>query len=33
MNYLNTLLMLLRWSKDGWEVHPIDLSTDFDGWV
>jgi hypothetical protein len=33
MNYLNTLLMLLRWSKDGWEVHPIDLSTDFSGWV
>jgi hypothetical protein len=33
MNYLNTLLMLLRWSKDGWEVHPIDLSTDFNGWV
>lgn len=33
MNYLNTLLMLLSWSKDGWEVHPIDLSTDFNGWV
>jgi hypothetical protein len=33
MNYLDTLLMLLRWSKDGWEVHPIDLSTDFNGWV
>jgi hypothetical protein len=33
MNYLNTLLMLLRWSKDGWEVHPIDLSTDFNGWI
>jgi hypothetical protein len=33
MNYLDTLLMLLRWAQDGWEVHPINLSTDFDGWI
>ena len=26
MNYLDTLWMLLRWSRDGWEVHPITLT-------
>lgn len=33
MNYLDTLWTLLRWSRDGWEVHPIIDLTDFGGWV
>ena len=33
MNFIDTLLMLIRWARDGWEVHPIDFSTEFDGWV
>jgi len=32
MNYLDTLWMLLRWARDGWEVHPI-ISDEFSGWV
>jgi len=27
---IDALLMLLRWKKDGWEVHPI---VDFEGWI
>lgn len=30
---ISTLLMLLRWSRDGWEVHPIDLGSEFVGWM
>jgi hypothetical protein len=33
MNCLDALLMLLRWSKEGWEVHPIDIKTEFGGWI
>jgi hypothetical protein len=33
MTYLETLLMLIRWSRDGWEVHPINLDSEFNGWV
>lgn len=32
MNYLDTLWMLLRWSRDGWDVHPI-IEDDFRGWI
>jgi hypothetical protein len=31
MNFLDTLLMLLRWKQDGWEVHPI-INNEFEGW-
>jgi len=31
MNLLDTLLMLLRWKRDGWEVHPV--IDDFQNWV
>jgi hypothetical protein len=34
MNYLDTLWMLLRWSRDGWDVHPIiTIEDDFHGWI
>ena len=31
MNCLDTLIMLLRWRRDGWEVHPI-INDEFSGW-
>ena len=31
MNYLDTLLTLLRWKQQGWEVHPC-IDTEFTGW-
>jgi hypothetical protein len=31
MNFLDTIIMLLRWKRDGWEVHPI-IDTEFRGW-
>lgn len=33
MHYLDALLMLVRWAKDGWEVHPINITSEFDGWI
>jgi len=27
---IDALLMLLRWKRDGWEVHP---TIDLEGWV
>jgi hypothetical protein len=32
MNFLDTLWTLLRWKREGWEVHPI-LDTEFHGWI
>ena len=32
MTYLDTLIMLLRWARDGWEVHPIINADEFTGW-
>ena len=32
MNFINDLIMLLRWAKDGWEVHPI-IDEEFKGWL
>jgi len=32
MNYLDTLWMLFRWARDGWDVHPI-IKDDFRGWI
>ena len=31
MNFLDTLIMLLRWRQEGWEVHPC-IDTEFSGW-
>ena len=28
---LDTLLMLLRWRRDGWDVHPINLDSESQG--
>ena len=33
MNYLDLLLTLLRWKNTGWEVHPINLDSEFQGWI
>jgi hypothetical protein len=32
MNYLDTLIMLLRWRQQGWEVHPL-VDSEFHGWI
>ena len=32
MNFITDLIMLLRWAKDGWEVHPI-INDEFKGWI
>jgi hypothetical protein len=31
MRFIETLVMLLRWKQQGWEVHPI--IEEFQGWV
>jgi len=31
MRFIETLVMLLRWKQQGWEVHPI-LVDDFKDW-
>jgi len=33
MTYFDTLIMLLRWARDGWEVHPILDTEEFTGWI
>jgi len=33
MNFIETLIMLFRWKDHGWEVHPIDLTDEFNGWI
>ena len=31
MSYLDALWTVLRWKRNGWEVHPI-ITDDFTGW-
>lgn len=33
MHYIDILLTLFKWKHDGWEVHPIDLNNEFQGWI
>jgi hypothetical protein len=33
MNFIDSLLMLIRWAKNGWEVHPGIDNDDFGGWL
>lgn len=32
MKLINDLIMLYKWAKEGWEVHPI-FNNEFEGWV
>jgi hypothetical protein len=32
MRFIEDLIMLFNWAKDGWEVHPI-VDNEFEGWV
>ena len=32
MTFIQTLVMLLRWKQQGWEVHPV-ITTEFEGWI
>ena len=27
------LVMLYRWARDGWEIHPIDIKSEFGGLI
>lgn len=27
------LVMLYRWAREGWEIHPIDIKSEFGGWI
>ena len=31
MTFVETLVMLLRWKQQGWEVHPV-ITGEFEGW-
>jgi len=33
MSYLEALLTLLRWKQQGWDVHPINVDLEFQGWI
>lgn len=33
MNFLNVLIMLFKWARDGWEIYPIDIAPEFKGWI
>lgn len=33
MNYLDILWTLFRWKDEGWEVHPINVDSEFKGWI
>ena len=32
MTFINDIIMLIRWAKEGWEVHPM-IDNEFKGWV
>ena len=32
MSILDDLMMLYKWAKEGWEVHPI-IDNEFEGWI
>jgi hypothetical protein len=32
MRLLDDLIMLIKWAKEGWEVHPI-IDDEFAGWI
>lgn len=33
MNFLDILWTLFRWKHEGWEVHPINIDNEFQGWI
>jgi hypothetical protein len=32
MKCINDLIMLYKWAREGWEVHPI-VDDEFGGWI
>ena len=32
MRLLDDLIMLYKWAREGWEVHPI-VDKEFEGWI
>ena len=33
MKYIDILLTLFKWKHEGWEVHPINIDSEFKGWI
>jgi len=33
MTFIDILITLFRWKSEGWEVHPIDIKSEFGGWI
>ena len=32
MRFIDDLIMIIRWAREGWEVHPI-VDKEFEGWI
>ena len=32
MRFIQDLVMLYKWAKEGWEVHPL-IDDEFEGWI
>ena len=32
MRFIDDLIMIIRWAREGWEVHPI-INDEFKGWI
>ena len=32
MRFIDDLIMIIRWARDGWEIHPI-INDEFKGWI
>jgi hypothetical protein len=32
MRCIDDLMMLYKWAREGWEVHPI-VDEEFEGWI
>lgn len=33
MRFINDLIMLFKWASEGWEIHPINIDEEFEGWI
>lgn len=33
MKFIDDLIMFFKWAREGWEVHPIDIKSEFGGWL
>ena len=33
MTFISDIVMLLRWARNGWDVHPGIEAEEFSGWI